>query len=312
MQRHNLSSNLVISFLTVLRMQSHTKAAQVLNLTQPAVSQHISKLEDLLDVKLIERSRGAIVPTKEARLLLPDFERLERSVEMMFDKARTAARKSPHSVRIGAPTSMVSFLLAPAVAAMQSENDKVFPVIREVDDFHVYDMMRSGEVDFALTSMTGNDAELTQTMLVKDRTCVVFPAGHELDQNGHAGLDLEEIFDFSFIRPSAGTAANRILEACEKSAGREFSYAAETSRLMTMEVLAGSGIGLLVLPGLSARMIARQNLKFRPLKIDAAHRTCNLIKSRRKRLSPVAQKLVDGIRKRAKVLASEFPQLVMT
>jgi len=290
-------------------VQSHTKAAQVLNLTQSAVSQHISKLEDLIGVKLIERSRGAIVLTKEAQMLLPDFERIERSVDMMFDKARTVSHKGQDSVRIGTPTSLVSFLLAPVVQKMQACGDPIFPVIREVDDFHVYDMVRSGEVDFALTSMTGNDVELTQTVLVQDRACVVFASGHELDREGHA--ELEDVLPFNLIRPPVGTAANRILEECQKSTGCEFTYSGEASRLMTMEVMARAGIGIVILPGLSAQMISQDSLKYRPLKINAAHRTCNLISVRGKRLPSIAQKVAEGIKSQAKLLKTEFPQLVV-
>lgn len=308
MQRYNLPSNLVTSFLTVLRVQSHTKAAQVLNLSQPAVSQHISKLEELLGVKLVERSRGAIVPTKEARMLLPDLERLELTVEMMFDKARTAAQKDQQTVRMGTPTSMVSFLLAPVIANIQAAGRNVFPVIREVDDFHVYDMVRSGEVDFALTSMSGNDAELKHTQIISDRACVVFPAGHALDQKGDAAL--EEVQEFKLIRPPAGTVSERFLETCRKSHGCAFRFSAETSRLMTMEVMARAGIGILIVPGLSAQMISDQNLKFRPLAVSSVFRSCRLIRLKGNRLSPIAQSIVNGLMDRTAHLTRKFPKLV--
>jgi len=310
MQRYNISPSLVKSFLTVLRMQSHTKAAQALNLTQPAVSQHISRLEDLLNVKLLERSRGAVVLTQEAQALLPDFERLERSIDMIFDKARTVGHEDQQTVRIATPTSLVFHLLGPVLTEIQGENNQAFPVIREVDNFSVYDAVRAGEVDFALTSMTGRDAELSHITLLKDRPCVVFPAGHEIDGKGE--VEIDEILPHKLIRPPPDTISNTFINACQKSANCQFAYAAESGRLMTFEVLVRAGIGVVILPGLSAHLIAQNNLKYRPLKIDSVYRSCQLIKAYGKRLSPPAQRLVDAIKERAKHLAIEYPDFLVS
>jgi DNA-binding transcriptional LysR family regulator len=291
-------------------MQSHTKAAQALNLTQPAVSQHISRLEDFLNVKLLERSRGAVVLTQEAQALLPDFERLERSVDMIFDKARTVGYEHQQTVRIATPTSLVFYLLAPVLTELQGADNQAFPVIQEVDNFSVYDAVRAGEVDFALTSMTGRDAELSHIMLLKDRPCVVFPSGHEIDGIGE--VEIDEILPHKLIRPPPGTAANTFIEACQNTANCQFTYAAETSRLMTMDVLVRAGIGIVILPGLSAHLIAQNNLKYRPLKIDSVYRSCRLIKAYGKRLLPPAQRMADAVQEHAKRLAIEFPDFLVS
>ena len=309
MRQHNLSPRLIKSFLTVLRMQSHTKAAQALNLTQPAVSQHISRLEDILEIRLLERTHGAIVPTKEAHALIPDFERLERSVEMMFQKARTVAHSEQHPVQIATPSSMISYLLTPAIADLWKSGSQVFPAFREFDDYRVYDMVRAGEVDFALTSMTGNDAGLSQALLLQDRPCVVFPSGHDLDGQGY--VEIDEILPFKLIRPPLDTAANRIIEACQAAAGVEFSFSSESSRLMSMHMIVRAGLGLVILPGLSAHLIAHTNLKYRPIRIDEGFRSCQLIQTYGKRLSSSAQQIADAVKTRAKQLNKEFPNLLV-
>ncbi len=54
-------------FLTLAEEGSFTRTAAVLGITQPGVSQHISELERIYDLKLFNRERGAVSLTKEGR-----------------------------------------------------------------------------------------------------------------------------------------------------------------------------------------------------------------------------------------------------
>ncbi len=55
-------------FMTVAVERSFTKAANVLGISQPAVSQNISELEKNLNVKLFDRLRGEVVITPQGRI----------------------------------------------------------------------------------------------------------------------------------------------------------------------------------------------------------------------------------------------------
>lgn len=310
MRRSDLPPKLVQSFLTVLRMQSFTKAAQSLNLTQPAVTQHVARLEELLGVKLIERSRGVVLPTDHAQALMPDFEQLERSVSLIFDKVRTLPQGDREIVQIVTPTSLVTYVLAPLFAEFRQNGANVFPIFREVDDHRVYDMVRAKEVDFALTSMTGNDAALTCELLLSDCPCVVFPSGHPL--SGDGPVELDAIAPFDFIRPPPDTSANRMIEVFERKLDLQFSFTAEASRLMTMEVMARSGLGLLILPALSARVSAHSGLDFRPIKTGSGWRTCQMIHHPQTRSSALVKDLMKSIRRNSIALGNDLPGLIVT
>lgn len=310
MHRVDLPPKLVQSFLTVLRMQSYTKAAQSLNLTQPAVTQHVARLEEIIGLKLIERSRGVVLPTKHAQTLMPDFERFERSVSLIFEKARTLPQADRQIVQIATPTSLVTYLLAPLFAELRQSGTNIFPIFREVDDHRVYDMVRAGEVDFALTSMTGNDAALSCEFLLSDCPCLVFPSDHPL--SGERPVELNEIAPFELIRPPQETSASRMIEVFERELDHEFSFAAEASRLMTMEVMARAGLGLLILPALSARLSAHSGLNFRPINTGKGWRTCQMIRSPQTRLSALVKQVMNGTRRGAISLGQDLPTLLTT
>jgi LysR family nitrogen assimilation transcriptional regulator len=57
-------------FVCVARLRSFSKAAQVLKLTQPAISRHIQALEQELRVRLLYRTTRGVVPTEAGEILL--------------------------------------------------------------------------------------------------------------------------------------------------------------------------------------------------------------------------------------------------
>ena len=59
----------IFTFLKVAQHKNYTKAAADLNLTQPAVSQHIKKLEEYYDCSLIEIQGKSVKLTEQGKLL---------------------------------------------------------------------------------------------------------------------------------------------------------------------------------------------------------------------------------------------------
>ncbi|MCZ4354607.1 LysR family transcriptional regulator [Roseovarius aestuarii] len=276
MRRLDLQPKLVQSYLTVLRMQSYTKAAQALNLTQPAITQHVSRLESILSIPLIERSRSGLIPTQKAQAILPELERFERSAGLVVSKARAAAQSKQTILQIATPTSMVAHILAPTIAALKDADTEVFPVFKEVDDFRVYDMVRAGEVDFALTSMIGRHNDLSCSFLFMDHPCLVCPVDHPLA--GEGSIEVPQIAPFPLIRPPAGTASNRMIEMFGHAYQIDFNFCAEAARLMTMAFMVRAGLGVLIVPALSAKLISDSALCIRPINTHLGSRKCMLIR----------------------------------
>ncbi|MCQ2802034.1 MAG: LysR family transcriptional regulator, partial [Bacilli bacterium] len=61
----NLLDNKLETLLAVSEFKSFTTASKILNLTQPAVSQHISQLEKEFNIKIFNKTSAGLIPTKE-------------------------------------------------------------------------------------------------------------------------------------------------------------------------------------------------------------------------------------------------------
>ena len=94
-------------FITVAKEGSFTKAASVLNISQPAVSQHISELEKNTGVKLFERLHGEIRLTPQGRVFMTYADRVldaYRAASAMFSPMEAA------QVRVKASDEVYSYL----------------------------------------------------------------------------------------------------------------------------------------------------------------------------------------------------------
>src|SRR4051812_32721269 len=96
-----LDLKLLTTFREVAVRGSFSEAAAALDFTQPAVSQHISRLEASLGTRLLERNARGVTPTPAGELLV-------REASALLDAARRAEEKVRRAAGIGRPLVRVS------------------------------------------------------------------------------------------------------------------------------------------------------------------------------------------------------------
>ena len=99
-------------FMAVVQERSFTKAASVLGITQPAVSQNIADLEKMTGRKLFDRQRGSVVLTAEGEVFLIY---VQKHLETCADVDDMFAKVSPATVRISASEELYTYLIGPAL-----------------------------------------------------------------------------------------------------------------------------------------------------------------------------------------------------
>jgi DNA-binding transcriptional LysR family regulator len=89
------------SFIEVYRVGTASRAAQILHLTQPAVSQHIAALESTLGYLLFQRSPRRMIPTEEGKRL---YTQVAAAIEQLESiPTKNTASSAPQIIRIGTP-----------------------------------------------------------------------------------------------------------------------------------------------------------------------------------------------------------------
>ncbi len=145
----SLNLDQITAFLAVVRLGGVHRASQVLNLTQPAVTARIKKLEETLGAPLFERLPTGLRPTKRGEMLLGYAEQFER----LFDRveANIVSRDGIDTVlRLGVSETIVQCWLPDLVSALH----KIYPRLQVEINVDISLNLRSAllgrEIDMAM------------------------------------------------------------------------------------------------------------------------------------------------------------------
>jgi DNA-binding transcriptional LysR family regulator len=138
-------------FHAVMQAGTISGAAQVLHISQPAVTKVLQHCELQLGLQLFERIRGKLYPRPEAHRLFAETEKLTRDLASIRRLAATLKARSVETVRLVATPSLALSLLPPALAAWRAAFPHTQCELATQHSDAIVDMLRIGEADLALS-----------------------------------------------------------------------------------------------------------------------------------------------------------------
>jgi len=167
------------AFLAVAQHGSFSQAAQVLALSQPAISASVRELELLLGASLMDRGPHHVALTEAGRALHDDAAWLVASFDRGVSHMHALLRSGLQTVRIAClPSAM--HLLAPALAQWERRHPQVRVQVSDPLHDELIAGLRGGEVDIGISTELDMPEGLHATPLVEDELVVLLPAGHRL------------------------------------------------------------------------------------------------------------------------------------
>jgi DNA-binding transcriptional LysR family regulator len=233
----------------VTRHGSLRRASERLHLSQPALSESVTKLERELKVTLLDRRRTGARISRVGRELLPYMEDVLAAV----DRLRLAAgdqRTDSRLVRLGTVHAATATLLVPAVRAFQERRPVTTVEVLSLQQAQIDEGLAEGSLDLGLVNVLEGDdppAGLVGTDLLHGRPVVVLPAAHPLAGAAHVSID--DLRAERFVMMRAGYLMHRYLHRifgtelpaiCHSTDGAEMGKA-----------LVAEGLGVTVLPDYS-------------------------------------------------------------
>lgn len=285
--------------VTVAREKSFSRAAEMLNRTQPAVSQAIGRLEQDLGEKLFDRSSkdGTLTPAGE---VLVDYARqmlnLRRSAE---NALRELADLHRGKVTISANEHTVFYLL-PVIAEFRKRFPQIKIEVKRGVASRIPSEITSREVELGVLSFKPSDSSVRSVAVKKDELVLICAPGHPLASK--TSVNVEELGDEIFIAHNAKSPyREKVIEtfAANKT---KLRISVELPSLEAIKRLVETGAGVALVPGLTAaaeigdgRLIG---LSVPQMKFE---RSLHLIYRRNSALSHAAQAFLDLAKEMAEV-----------
>ncbi len=123
----------LLTFISVARLKNYTRVAEFLNMTQPAVTQHIKQLEEYYRVQLIKKKGRQIILTEEGEMLLKYAKELEAN-SLKFQRALINKSAVVKRYNIGATLTIGEFVLP----GLLGEHKRLYDNIDII--LHVYNL----------------------------------------------------------------------------------------------------------------------------------------------------------------------------
>jgi DNA-binding transcriptional LysR family regulator len=251
--------NLLLVFEAILRERSVTRAAEALNLSQPAISHALNRLRWMLKDQLFVRTPAGMMPTPRAeQLALPvrkALDELQLALEPETFNPSTAERwftiavNNYAAVVLAGPIVTGCALLAPHIRLS----------LRPSGTLDLPDLLDRGELDLVVSAIDAPAERFASQVLVEDRYVAVMRQGHPAADRA---LDLATFADLPRLAISSSGEDLRFVDAALASRGQSRSVVLETPYLSTGTVLARSNM-LAVL----GRQIAQEFRRSYPIEI---------------------------------------------
>lgn len=148
-------------FIQVVESHSFNKAAQKLNITQPALTNSIRSLEEELGVQLLVRSRKGCVPTAWGVRIYEDCKSLlaELAAKMASWKRLGSGKKEPTLVPVVAIPSACNYLAEHVFSRIKKAIPLVDIVLHEATVYDLYSFLQQGKAHIGVTAFSEGEAE---------------------------------------------------------------------------------------------------------------------------------------------------------
>ena len=167
------------SFIAAAEDGNISRAAQRLNLTQPALSRQIKGMEDDLDVALLERGAHSFSLTPAGELLLREGRLLLERADALEQRVRATAKAQ--TIRVGYSPSLTAGILSPAIEAFTQVHPKARVELSDMAGNQMIEALQKGTLDVIVTAPPMKEIPDISWITVQQQAwCVALPRQHAL------------------------------------------------------------------------------------------------------------------------------------
>lgn len=248
--------NSLVVFYEVVKARSFSKAADILFMTQPGVSNHVSQLEAQAGYPLLKREKGKFQLTKEGRTIFKYAEKIESLARELEHTIRNLQKDVKPLLRIGSPPVYSRIVMPYILSSFQ----KTYPDIMIRLDVGGSDEMLSSVLsmhnDIVIVANTRASKKLYVLPFLKEELVLITATKHPLARKD--SVSLKEIEPFPFILREEGSGTRKAVLSAFKSMNINPSGLIEvkSTEFIKEWVSQGKGVSVLV-----KRAVAEDELK---------------------------------------------------
>lgn len=292
------------ALLVIAETGSVSRAAEILNIVQPAVSRQLRLLEEDFGTALFSRRRRGMELTDSGQLLVEHARRALREL----DQAKAEIFPEPGVVTgivtIGLLPSTSDLLAVPLITVLKQLHPKLTVRISVGYAGYLQKWLEIGEVDVALLYDPNPSSLLEVEPLLDEALYLVGLPDAGLSQN--CPVPLHDLEKRALILPSQPHGLRLLLDHACAVAGVQLSIVAETNAMSIQKNLVSNGLGFTILPSVAIfKDVAHGNLCAAPITAPVLQRKIVLALPITRRSSVAVRCAVSELRRQIKALVNK-------
>jgi DNA-binding transcriptional LysR family regulator len=292
-------------FHTVMTCGTASRAAEILGISQPAVSKSIKGLERSVDFALFERGKGRLIPTAEGQLF---FREVDSSIHGLSRLRTSAARIHDFGsgdIRIACLSAFSANLLPVALSKFLPQHPDIAITLQVMSSSAVRDLIVSSQFDLGIAADEVDTAGLDFEPFAELSAAIALYPGHPLSSlEVVSPADLHEL---PFVALAPEDTARRKAESMFESLNVRPRIVVETPYSSTVCALVLSGLGCGIVNPITAPGFVEQGLILKRFEPSIYFRTLLLFPADRPK-SEVVKSLVNVLHKQ-KEIAMTYPYM---
>lgn len=280
---------------------SFSKAADILNISQPSLSQYIKKIEKEVGLALFDRTNGDVQLTDAGRVYIEAGKKildLEHQMEVQFSDI--AANKSG-SLIIGASPYRSAGMMPVIAKQFQAIYPGMHLIIREGTTAELIEGMEHGEYDLCLTVLPIDKRIYSYEEVVEEELVLAVPSGYpefKTEAAGHRkyeAISTKQIDAQQFVMLTETQFMQKQLDDLCIEYGLSLQKAAVVKSLEAQIAMVRAGVGMALVPTGIEIFCAKGEVRFYSFKENLPKRKVAVMWRKDRKLSQAAKKLIEII-----------------
>jgi LysR family transcriptional regulator, transcription activator of glutamate synthase operon len=276
-------------FVAVAKCLNFSRAAEALNVAQPAVSQQVRELERRLGVQLFDRMGRRTALTPAGRALLPHAQRVLGAVEAARNEVSELAQLARGSASLGAPPTVSSHILPDRLTQFKTLYPGLEVLLREAGTESLLALIEDGALDLAIVVTEALSPNIEVAPFLEEPYVLAVSARHPL--SGEDSINLADLATEPFILFPEGYKLREVtLTACRR-AGFSPRVALDGGAMQSALQFVAAGLGVALVPQMA--LSRARNIRGIRIGDQDLRRKLGVVWRKGHYLSPAARALRD-------------------
>ena len=243
-------------FCAVSSLESFTKAANFLHVSQPSVTKTVQSLETELNLELFDRSQKHISLTEAGNVFFIHAKKILQDVQTSKSALERFQNKSGGAIKFGVPPTAESYLFPNFFIKFKEANPKIFIDLQECCDSNsVQEKIEKNELDFGIIFLPEDKQLKNSLKLFEDEFFLCVSSNHKFAKKKK--ISFADLKNEKFILQPSGTIQNFMTIQGSANAGFAPKIFLSVSPLKTIKELVSEGDAVALIPHFAIKKSAK-------------------------------------------------------